>query len=78
MTMQYTAPEGRTVIALAATYWSKGATAQKAVANIRKEGCPRTARLVIIDAPADAWVDEMGAVCWKGQDVPRAVEVGRI
>ena len=65
-------------IVMVPNYWAKGDTIDEAFAKIRKMGGgkKRTRRIVFeYDATKtpEAFVDEYGSLCWKG-DRPREVE----
>ncbi len=71
------AREGRCIVALGRQCWGRGENAAVALRNARREGKPTAKGFMLLDAPADAYVDEMGYVCWKtGAGIERPVEIG--
>ena len=76
-----TAAEGRTLVAIGPQAWGKGTTAKEAVAEMRTQlprylGSSKTVKVILVEAPADAYVDDMGYTCWKqGDGVKKAEQV---
>lgn len=82
----FTAAPGRVIVAVGPYCWGKGADAKTAIANARKN----RVRIyegnagfwyILFDAPASAYVDEMGSLRWQWQAdelaPPIAVELWR-
>lgn len=61
--------EGHKIFAIGPNCWGKGDTGAEAYRNARAHlsRSVREPRFVFLSAPATAWVDDMGAVCWKGE-----------
>lgn len=69
----------RVFIAMALTYWGKGVNVTTALKQMYKAGAARGCSYLVYLLPegvTDAWVDEMGIVCWKGAE-GNLVEVDR-
>jgi hypothetical protein len=65
---QKRAKKGRCFLCIAPNAWGKGPTPASARRKAREHFSPSLSgrwRWVLYDAPADAWVDQIGAVCWK-------------
>lgn len=74
-----TAPEGRTLVAIGPQAWGKGPTAKEAVAKMRTQlprylGSNKEVKVVLVEAPADAYVDDIGYTCWKQVDGVKKAE----
>lgn len=62
-----TAAAGRCYLCLGPMCWGKASTAAKAVANAKSNWSRHynpTFAFILYDAPADAYVDEMGYIRW--------------
>lgn len=74
------AKEGRTIIALGPYCWGKGKDSKTALRKARQNlpgfCMQRTYEVTLIDAPADAYVNGMGRVCWDDASAPEATQVG--
>ena len=58
----------RTIIAMSANYWGRGDTIADAMKALKEAG-GTTARgkMILIDAPHGAWVNELGDIRWRGR-----------
>lgn len=68
------APEGRVYLALCLHYWGKGATVREALQQMERAGAHRPKEVLVKNAPADAYVDDYGSVCWLSPDPANPVE----
>jgi len=66
----------RCILALGAWCWGKGRDSTAAKRKARAEGKPLDRGFKLLDAPLDAYVDELGYVVWKGGDDVRPVVLG--
>lgn len=72
-----TVPAGRAIIALGRSCWGRGLNAAEAIRQAKKEGGPTPHGWLLLNADAEAYVDDMGGVCWK-QSADRPVELGYV
>ena len=71
---------GRTIIALGPYCWGKGKDSRtalrKARQNLPRFCRQRTYEVTLVDAPADAYVNNMGRVCWDDVTAAPATQAG--